>query len=67
MALIPAGVAVREWRGSQAVGQDREADGQVDRVLDKPLVRQPGLLDDDDREDDGCQAPGSEPPTKPTV
>ena len=63
--LVPAGVAVGERGGGDAVGEDGEADGQVDREHDQVLVRQLGLLDHDHREDDRRQPAGAEPAEEP--
>src|SRR4051794_33623526 len=38
--LVPAGVAAGERRGGQAVGEDGEPDGEVDREHDEMLVRE---------------------------
>ena len=62
VALEPAGVAVGQGSGGEAVGEDRETDGQVDREDDQVLVGELGLLDHDQREHDRGQAAGSEPP-----
>ena len=59
--LEPAGVAVGERRRGEAVGEDREPDGHVDREHDQVLVRELRLLDHDHREDDRRQAARPEP------
>ena len=59
--LVPAGVAVGERGGAEAVGEDREADGQVDREHDQVLVGKVRLLDHDHREHDRRQPAGTEP------
>ena len=45
----------------EPVGEDREADGDVDRERDQALVREPRLLDHDHREDDRGEAARAEP------
>ena len=54
-------VAVGQGSGGEAVGEDREPDGEVDREDDQVLVGKLGLLDHDHREDDRGQTAGSEP------
>ena len=61
MALVPAGVAVGERSRGETVGEDREADGQVDREHDQVLVGQVRLLDHDHGEHDRRQPAGAEP------
>src|SRR4051794_39681129 len=59
--LVPAGVAGSERRRAEAVGKDRQADGQVDREHDQMLVGKVRLLDHDHGEHDRGQSAGTEP------
>ena len=59
--LVPAGVAGGEGGGAEAVGEDREPHGQVDREHDQVLVGEVRLFDHDHREHDRCQTAGAEP------
>ena len=57
----PGRVAPGERGRGQAVQEDREADGEEDRVQQHRLVREVGILDEDHREHDRRQSPRPEP------
>ena len=67
VGLEPSGVAGGQRGRRETVGEDREADGQIDRKQDQMLLGELRLLDEDHGEDDRCVAAGPNQPRKPSV
>ena len=65
--LVPAGVAAGERRRAQAVGEDREPDGHVDREHDQVLVRQADSSTTITANTIDARPRGPNQPRKPTV